>query len=321
MRAVQLLDRLVHQALQPLADLVDALDVPAVLVQVRERDPRGLGAGQDLLGLLLHLGVEPVVLGPAVRVRLVQVEIRAVEVARPARVPLAAHGVRRALDRGRVHVTHPVAQGDDCGGRRACGLVEFRPQGVGAGRGEVLEPAAARTVRVRPLRELLDERRGGARARVQLALQAQGEGLAVAVEGRRYGAQSLGDGGPVLVRVRGRHGEHLAHRVHGGMHVADGPQALLGVVHAEFGGEPLAEQACAAALDVTVRAGLPLRLVEPRQCGAGERRERLLTGGRGVGQRARTLLHAEIRSGDRVEGDELVDVGVGDLAGQRVLRL
>jgi hypothetical protein len=103
--------------------------------------------------------------------------------------------------------------------------------------------------------------------------------------------------------------------------VADRAQALLGLVHRELGGEPLAQQTPAAALHVTVRPGLPLGLVQLREGGPRQFRQGLLARGREVGQPARTLLHAEVRAGDRVEGDELVDVGVGDFTGQRALGL
>lgn len=49
------------------------------------------------------------------------------------------------------------------------------------------------------------------------------------------------------------------------MDVADRAQALVGLVHGEFGGEPLAQQTRAPAFDVTVRARQALRLVELRE--------------------------------------------------------
>ena len=58
-----------------------------------------------------------------------------------------------------------------------------------------------------------------------------------------------------------------------------GQQALVGLVHGEFGGEPLAQQARAAALDVTLGAGPALRLVELGECGPLELREGLLARG------------------------------------------
>ena len=93
----------------------------------------------------------------------------------------------------------------------------------------------------------------------------------------------------------------------------------LGLVHGEFGGEPLAQQPRAAPLDVAVGAGPALGLVEPCQRRARQLGQGLLAGGREVGQPARSSPHAEVRTGDRVEGDEVVDVGVGDLSGQWVL--
>ncbi|BFO19603.1 hypothetical protein SHKM778_59910 [Streptomyces sp. KM77-8] len=103
--------------------------------------------------------------------------------------------------------------------------------------------------------------------------------------------------------------------------VADRAQALVRLVHGEFGGQPLAQQTGAATLDAAVRAGLPLGLVEPRERGPLEPGERLLSGGREIGQPGGALLHTEERSGDGVEGDELVDVAVGDLTGKRAVGL
>lgn len=65
----------------------------------------------------------------------------------------------------------------------------------------------------------------------------------------------------------------------GGVDVADRAQALVGLVHGEFGGEPLAQQARAPALDVTVRARQSLRLVEPREGLPRQLREGLLPRG------------------------------------------
>lgn len=291
---------------------------PAVLVEMGQRHPRGLGARQDLLGLLLHLAQQPEVLGPAVRVRLVQVQVGAVVVARPAGVALPAHRVRGALDRGRVHVPQPVPQLRHGRGRRAGGLVQLRAQRVRARRGEVLEPAAA-LAGVRPLAELPDERRRGTRPGVQRALQAQRQRLPVPGERGRDRAQPLRDCPPVLLRLRRGHREHLAHRVRDRAQVADRAQVLVGLVHGEFGGQPLPQQPCAAPLGVAVGAGPALGLVEPRQGRPEQIGDRLLTGGREIGQPGGTLLDAEVRPGDRIEGDELVDVGVGDLTGKRAV--
>lgn len=109
--------------------------------------------------------------------------------------------------------------------------------------------------------------------------------------------------------------------MHRGVQVADRPQALAGVVDREFGGEPLPQQSAAAALDVTLRSGLPLGLVEPGERDARQFCDGLLVGGRGVGEPAVALRSPEIGTEDRIEGGELVDVRVGDLAGQRLLRL
>lgn len=250
---------------------------PAVLVQVRECHPRRLGAGQDLRRLLLHLAEQPVELGPAVRVRLVEVQVRAGEVADQLAVALPADRVRRTLDGRGVHVPHPVAQLHHGPGGRAGGLVQFTAQRLGARRREVLEPAAPRTVRVRPLGELADERRGRAGARVQLALQAEREGRAVPGVRRRHRAQSLRDRRPVLLGLGRGDGEDLAHLVRRRDHVADRTQPLVGLVHGQFRRQALAQQARAPALGVTVRARLPFGLVEPRERRPDQLRPGLLT--------------------------------------------
>lgn len=155
--------RLRHQPLEPLLDLVHALDVRTVHIEVRQRLP-GPGARQDLLGLGLHLGQQPVVFGPAVRVGLVEVQIGAVEVARPAGVALAAHRVGGVLDRGRVDIAHPVAQRCHRTGRGTGRGIQFLAERGRARRRELLEPAGAGFARPRPLGELGDEGLGGPRA-------------------------------------------------------------------------------------------------------------------------------------------------------------
>lgn len=316
MRAVQRLDRLVHEVLQPLPGLVDAFDSRTVLVDVRQRHPRRGGARQDLLRLGTHLAEQSVVLGPAVRVCLVEVQVGAVEVARHTGVPLASHHVGRALDGGRVHIPHPVAQRHHRAGRRLRRRVEIGPQRPRSLRRELLEPAGT-AVDARPLRELLDERGRRPRRTEQLALQAEFEGGAVALVRGGHRPQPLGDRRPVLVRLHRRQGEDLAHRVRARVQIADGTQALVGVVHGQLRRQPLAQQPRAAPLDVGVGARPRLRLVEPRQRVARERREGVQAGGREVGELAAALPDAEFGADDGVQGDELVDVRVGDLAGQR----
>lgn len=88
-------------------------------------------------------------------------------------------------------------------------------------------------------------------------------------------------------------------------------------MNGEFGREPLAQEAAAAALGVAVRAGQPLGGIELGEGGAGQLGEGLLSGGGEIGKAARALRDSEICAGDRVEFDECLDVGVGDLAGQR----
>ncbi len=287
----------------------------AVLVQVLERLPRAC-TREDLARLGLHLGEQPVVLRPAVGVRLVQVQVGAVEVPRPAGVALAAHRVGPALDGGGVHRGHPVAQCDDGGGGAGGRGVQLGAQGLRAAGGEVLEEGRCGAVLAGPGGQLADHGLGGARAAVQTAVQAELQGLAVAGEGGRDGAQPLGDGRPVLVGVRRGQREDLADRVHGAVDVADRAQVLVGLVDGEFGGEAFAEQAAAAALGVAVGAGQRLGGVEagegltgePGDGGAARRGE--------VGELGGALGYTQVRTGDRVEGDEAVDVIVGHLAGQ-----
>lgn len=99
--------------------------------------------------------------------------------------------------------------------------------------------------------------------------------------------------------------------------VADGPQPLLGLVDGELGREPVAQQPAAAPFHAALGARELLRLVQAGQCLAGECGDGLLPRGRVVGKEAGALLVSQIRAGDRVEFDECVDVGVGDLTGQR----
>ena len=100
-RAVQRGDRLVHHRLQPLADLLDALDGRAVLVQPAHGLHRRR-AGQDLLGL--DAAARPGSAGarPSPRRRPPRgpgpgAEVRAGPAAHGQRVALAADGVRRPL--------------------------------------------------------------------------------------------------------------------------------------------------------------------------------------------------------------------------------
>jgi len=103
--------------------------------------------------------------------------------------------------------------------------------------------------------------------------------------------------------------------------VADGAQPLAGLVHGEFGGQPLAQQACAPPLDVTVAAGTPLGVGEPLQGGAAQVGPGLLALRGEVGEPVGAFGEAEVGAEDRIEFDQGVDMGVGDLPGQgRVLR-
>lgn len=222
------------------------------------------------------------VLGPAVRVGLVQVQVGAVEVARPARVPLTAHRVRRALDRGGVHIAHPVAQRHDRLGGHPGAFVQLGTERRGSGGREHLEEP--RTVLARPLVELADEGGGGARTAVELALQAERQRLAVALERGGHRVQPVHDRRPVLVGLGRCHGEHLTDTVRRGGEVGDRAQLLLGVVNGEFRSEALAQQAAAAALGVAVRAGQPFGGVELRQGGAGQLGKSFLTCGEKSGR-------------------------------------
>lgn len=101
-----------------------------------------------------------------------------------------------------------------------------------------------------------------------------------------------------------------------GVDVADGAQRLIGLVHGQFGVEPLAQQPAAAPLGIAVPARPALRGVEFGQGRPRERGEGGLPGGGEVGKAAGALAHSEIGAGDRVESDQGVDIGVGDLTGQ-----
>jgi DNA primase len=104
-------------------------------------------------------------------------------------------------------------------------------------------------------------------------------------------------------------------------HVADRPQVLVRVVDGQFRGEPFAQQPAAAAFPVVVRARQRLGGVQQGQRPAGQVRPGVLAGGGVVGKGTVALAHPQVGAGHRIEGDELVDIGVGDLAGQRALRL
>ena len=82
MRAVEVGDRLVDEILVPVLELVDALD-RAVVVGVEMSITSSIDApGQDALGDAPHRVLDPVQLFPSPRVRLVEIEIDAGEVAR-----------------------------------------------------------------------------------------------------------------------------------------------------------------------------------------------------------------------------------------------
>ena len=101
-RAVELGDGGVEQLLVPPPELVDALDgAVRVGLEVLDHLVDG-GAGEDPLRDRTHRVLDPVELLPAPGVRLVEVEVDAVEVARVQRVALASDrvvlgGVRRVL--------------------------------------------------------------------------------------------------------------------------------------------------------------------------------------------------------------------------------
>ncbi len=260
------------------------------------------------------------VLGPAVRVGLVEVQVGAVEEAGPAPVALPAHRVRGAGDGRGVHVPHPVPQRPDGRGGLLARRRQFgaEPGGerVGPGGGEHLEPAGP-FAPARPLGELPDEGGGGAGASEQLALQAEGERGAVALQGGRHRAQPGRHRRPVLLGLCRHHGEDDADAVRGRAQVADGAEALLGLVHGQFRRQALPQQPGAPPLGVAVGPRHPLGRVEPGERAAGEVGHGPLAGGREVGQQSGALPDSQVRTGDRVEGDECVDVVVGDLAGQR----
>lgn len=318
MGAVERLDGFVHQALQPHPYLLHALDVLAVHIEVGERLP-GARTRKDLVGLGLHLGQQPVVFGPAVGVRLVEIQVRAVELAGPAGVALAAHGVGGALDRGGVHLPHPVPQRDQGRGGLPGRLAQLRAQCRGPTGREVLEESGAFAL-PGPGAQLSDERRGRARTAVQLALQTERERGAIPLQRGRNRAQAVHDGGPVLVRRRRRRREHVTETVRRGVDVGDGPQPLLGLVDGEFGVQAFPQQSRATPFLVGVRTRYPLRGVEFDERPADEAGHGLLTCGREIGQPARAFRDTEIGTGDRVEFDVCVDVGVGDLARQCAAR-
>jgi hypothetical protein len=99
--AVQVGDRLVDQLLVPRSELVDAFDGAGVVgVEVLDHlvDRR---TGDDALGDAAHGVLDAVQLFPTPRVRLVEIEVDAVEIAREERVAVAADGIAR-VGRGRV---------------------------------------------------------------------------------------------------------------------------------------------------------------------------------------------------------------------------
>ena len=94
MRAVELGDGGVEQLLVPALERVDALDrAGGIGLEVLDHGV-DVGAGDDALGDLAHRVLDAVQLVPPPRVRLVEVELDAVEVLRVQRVALAPTGSR-----------------------------------------------------------------------------------------------------------------------------------------------------------------------------------------------------------------------------------
>ena len=93
MHAVELGDRAIEERLQPPAELVDTFDRPRRIVLQVLDDFVERRAGQDPLRDLCHHLLESVQLVPAPGVGVVEVEIDAVERARPERIALTTDGV------------------------------------------------------------------------------------------------------------------------------------------------------------------------------------------------------------------------------------
>ncbi|GAA3075157.1 hypothetical protein GCM10020254_18860 [Streptomyces goshikiensis] len=100
------------------------------------------------------------------------------------------------------------------------------------------------------------------------------------------------------------------------MDVADRAQVLVGLVDREGGGQALAQQPGAASLGVAVRSRQPFGGVEAGESGTGELGLGRAARRREVGELAGTLGDTEVGAREGIDGDEVVDIGVGDLAGQ-----
>ncbi len=317
MGAVEGVDRLVRDLLEPGADVLLAHDGVPVPVEVVHRLPDAL-AREDPAGLGPYLGDRPVEFLPGPGVRLGRVHPGTVGPAGRTQVALTPDGVRGAVRGGQVGVAQPVAECRHRGRGPVGGGVQFGPEPLRSTGHERGEPARAAVVLAGPGRELPDDGPGLAGRAQQPAGDALGQGRPVAVQRAGQVAQPPGDRRPVLVRVGGHQSEDAPHLVQGRVDVAQLAEVVTRLVQGQFSGQPFPQQPGAVPLDVlehhAVLLGVPLDGVERGQCSPGQFGERLEALRRQVRLPAVPGRQAESGGDHGVEGGDLRDVVVGDPA-------
>ncbi len=313
MHPVEGFDRLVDEVLQVAPDRLDAHDRRAVLVQVLHGLP-GRRTGQDLVRLGPQLGVESREFGPPPGVRLVEVEFGARPEPGPPRVGFAADRVAAAGRGGGVVGRQPLAQALDRPVGAGGGALEAVAQAVGATPREGAEPAAVRS----PARQLRHHGLDLARTRHEVAVAALGQAAPVPLQCLRDALDAGRDHLPVSLSARGHEREGLPHGLRRREHGVELTQPLPGVRHRQLRLEPLAEQPGAGPLQVVkllAAARGTLRGVEREQDAPLQGLSGGETGRRPVRPPVLPDGGAERGREHRIQGDEVVDVAVGDLPG------
>ena len=293
--------------LHPLAERLAALDhAGRIGVEVGDRGVDA-GAGEDPLGGGVHQVGQPLQLGPAPGVGLVEVDLRAEEVAARERVdlppdPLALRALRLEL----VGEVQPERRGGGARGTR---------QGSQLGAVAALQAVDEAEVEVARLAGLpgpaahLLGHLGVLPRRDDVALaRLVGERHAQALEGGGYAGQAGRDGRDGL-RALGRHQvEDPADLVQGAPQHRHARAVDARLLQLDLQPGPLEERVLRRRLAVVDGGrGLDGGDRAPGQCLAG-----VEAGGGEVGQLVLVPGHPDRGGGQRVEGAEVLDVGVAE---------
>ena len=267
------------------------------------------GAGEDPLGGGVHQVGQPLQLGPAPGVGLVEVDLGAEEVAARERVDLAADPLAlRALRLELVAEEQPERRGGGARGtrQRLAARRGRRPAGGRRGRGRSRPPrrsARSSGAPARPPRRTAGPRRRcpcGPRRRACTRRPSSAAGTA---------GQAGRDGRDGLLAL-GRHQvEDPADLVQGAPQHRHARAVDARLLQLDLQPGPLEEGVPGRRLAVVDRASRPRRRATARR---GQRLAGVEAGGGEVGQLVLVPGHPDRGGGQRVEGAEVLDVGVAE---------